>query len=48
MTHSEKFAITLEAKPSSIPASARLKRLLKYVLRVCGLRCVEIKKEEIK
>ncbi len=38
----ERFTITVESMPSSIPAIARLRRLLKFALRSCGLRCVQI------
>ena len=37
----ERFQVTFEANRASVPATARLRRLLKYALRSCGLRCVE-------
>lgn len=44
MTEHPRFEITLEAMadPDNVPAIVRLRRLLKYAGRVCGLRCREI------
>ncbi len=41
-TEPHRLTITLEATPSTTPVVARIKRLLKYSLRACGLRCVTI------
>lgn len=38
----DQFTITLEAARGSIPAPARLKRLLKALLRGFGFRCVAV------
>lgn len=34
---SERYHLIIEAKPSRVPAVARLKRLLKFALRACGM-----------
>jgi len=39
----ERFIITLEAKPSTVPAIIRLRKLLKIAWRGLGLKCVKIK-----
>lgn len=38
----ERYTLTLAACPDrdGIPAVNRLRRLLKYALRVCGLKCI--------
>jgi hypothetical protein len=46
MSHSEKFVIVLEAKPAIVPAITRLRRLLKFSLRVCRLKYVEIREKK--
>lgn len=38
-----RFAIMIEAKPDTVPATTRLRRALKVLLRAFGLRCVEIR-----
>ena len=38
----ERFVITLELLPSTVPTPIRLKRLLKYALRCLGLKCTRI------
>jgi len=38
----ERFLLTLEALPSDVPSSNRLRRLLKYALRGLGLKCVRL------
>ena len=40
----EKYQILIEAKPSSTPGIVRMRRLLKALLRMYGLRCVECRK----
>ena len=44
---SERFTLTLQALsvPDGVPPIIRLRRVLKYALRVCGLKCREIKGE---
>ena len=40
------FALRLRAEPHpTIPPAIRLRRLLKYALRACHLRCIEAKEE---
>jgi hypothetical protein len=46
MNRSEQFQITLEAKPSAVPAIVRIRKLLKIASRVLGLRCVEIREKK--
>jgi len=43
-TTPERFSLTLQAlpDPDGVPAIIRLRRVLKYALRVCRLRCVAI------
>lgn len=37
----ETFTLKLRAEPGwDVPANARLKRALKFMLRSCGLRCI--------
>ena len=38
-----KYTITLECQPDTVAPATRLKRLLKFALRVCRLKCVEIR-----
>ena len=38
----EVFQITFRVNPGRVPAVARLRRLLKYAGRVCGMRCTRI------
>lgn len=38
----ERFTITIEAAPGPTPAIARLRRLLKALLRSFGFRCVSV------
>jgi hypothetical protein len=44
-TTTERYTLTLQALPGAYwpPAIIRLRRVLKYALRVCGLRCVAIR-----
>lgn len=36
------YLIRLQAQPSDIPVSVRLRRLLKYALRATGFKCLEL------
>lgn len=45
MNRSERFTITLEAKPDDRPAVIRLRRLLKFAWRTCRLKCVKVSEE---
>ena len=36
----QEFTITFRALPDAFPAAVRVRRMLKYALRVCGLRNV--------
>ena len=36
------FKVTLRAQPSAVPAMNRIRSLLKYALRVCRLRFIEV------
>ena len=38
-----RYHLILEAKADTVEAATRLKRLLKFALRVCRLRCVEVR-----
>ena len=38
----QQFRITLVTQRSATPVMNRIRSLLKYALRVCGLRCVEV------
>ena len=38
-----RYHLILEAQKDTIAPDTRLKRLLKFALRVCRLRCVEIR-----
>jgi hypothetical protein len=40
MTDGPRYLLTVEAQPGPVPAPVRLRRMLKYALRVCGLRCL--------
>ena len=40
--HVTEFTIQFKAAPSRIPAIARLRRLLKFAGRACGLRCIRV------
>ena len=42
MTDRPKYSLVVEALPSDVPAVVRLRRLLKYALRSCRLRCRRI------
>ena len=46
MTAKPRYRIEVEALPSEVPATARLKRLLKSMLRAYQLRCVSV--EEVR
>ena len=41
-----KYTLTLEAQPSKVPATVRLRRLLKTMLRSYGFRCTAIRETE--
>lgn len=36
------FRLTLRPTPGDVPAAVRLRAVLKYALRACGLRCVRV------
>lgn len=38
----ERFRLTLEALPRSVPGSARLRAALKLFLRMFGLKCIAV------
>lgn len=46
MTHKIKYRLILECQTDTVDPPIRLKRLLKFALRVCRLRCVEAKELE--
>jgi hypothetical protein len=37
-----RYRLELEAQSNDVPAAVRLRGLLKYALRVCGLRAVSV------
>lgn len=41
----ETYTLTLRPLPSPVPAEARLKRALKCLLRVYGLRCLAVQEQ---
>ena len=41
----ERYTITVKALKDDKPPAVRLERLLKYALRACRLRCVEVSQE---
>ncbi len=41
------YVLTLRPLPHDVPVIFRLRRGLKYLLRVCGLRCVAIRLETV-
>ena len=42
MTDPAEYRLTFKAQSSDVPPEVRLRRLLKYALRVCGLKCVSV------
>lgn len=43
MTKQPTYSLTLRSQPGfTVPPEVRLRRALKYLLRVCGLRCVTL------
>jgi hypothetical protein len=40
-----KITITFRPLSSAVPAAPRLKRLLKFALRACSMRCLTLKVE---
>ncbi len=47
MKQAERYTLSLVAKPSEVPATVRLRKLLKVALRAFGLKCVGIARIDV-